>query len=278
MCYNALGLFKVKEWGIGLLLVEAAQRGNYFEQLWSTMQEKVLSGQGNFFENIYKEIYINFISENRYMEYLKGLGVTLQVAFAAAIIGVILGTVLALLRLPKTKKGKSTFLGKIAGAYISVVRGTPLLLQVLIFAHGVFAAIRMDKVILGAIVCGLNSAAYVAEIIRGGILSVDKGQVEAGRSLGLSSSKTMALIILPQALKASLPALCNEFIALIKETSVLAYIALTDLTKAADYVRSRTYSAFTPYIISAVFYFVIVSILTLFIQKLEGRLRQGDNR
>lgn len=265
-----------------MLLLQAAQGGaqsaNALDNLWYSMQDKVLAGNGTFLENIYKEVYINFFSEQRYLGYIKGLGVTLQVAFLAAIIGVVLGTILALLRLSKTKKGKNSILSKIAGIYISIVRGTPLLLQVLIFAYGVFASVRLDKVIIGSIVCGLNSAAYVAEIIRGGILSVDKGQVEAGRSLGLTSSKTMVLIVLPQALKASLPSLCNEFIALIKETSVLAYIALTDLTKAADYVRSRTLSPFTPYIISAVFYFTIISILTLFIQKLERRLRQGDNR
>ncbi|NLB90460.1 MAG: amino acid ABC transporter permease [Clostridiales bacterium] len=227
---------------------------------------------------LYKEIYLNFLTKQRYLSYFKGLSVTLRVSFFAAIIGILLGVVLALFRLSTKRNGKSTFLSKIAGIYISIVRGTPLLLQVMIFAYGVFASVRLDNVIIGSIVCGLNSAAYVAEIIRGGILSIEKGQVEAGRSLGLSSMQTMGFIVLPQALKASVPSLFNEFIALIKETSVLAYIAVTDLTKAADYIRSQTYSGFTPYIISAIFYFVVVAILSFFVKKLEGRLQQGDKR
>ncbi len=263
---------------MSLLFLQTVQAENALDRLWHSMQDKVVAGQGNFFENLYKEIYINFFAEQRYVGYLKGLSVTLQVAFFAAIIGTVLGTVLALMRLSKNKKGKTSFLGKLSGAYISIVRGTPLLLQVLIFAYGVFGAVKLDKVAIGAIVCGLNSAAYVAEIIRGGIQSVDRGQMEAGRSLGLSEGKTMSLIILPQAMKAALPSLGNEFIALVKETSVLAYIAVTDLTKAADYVRSRTYSAFTPYIISAVFYFLIVVIFTKLIQLLERRLSESDKR
>ena len=134
------------------------------------------------------------------------------------------------------------------------------------------------KIIVGVIACGLNSAAYVAELIRGGIESVDKGQTEAGRSLGLNGWQTMRLIVLPQALKTALPSLCNEFIVLIKETSVLAYIALTDLTKAADYIRSRTFSPFTSYIVSALLYLVVISIFTKLVGKLERRLRRSDNR
>lgn len=225
----------------------------------------------SFFQGIWKEIYHNFIVDERYMGYIKGLGVTLQVSLFAALVGIILGTLLALMRL-----SKAGFLSKLAGMYISVIRGTPLLLQVMIINFGIFGSVRIDKVVVGVIACGLNSAAYVAEIIRGGILAVDRGQTEAGRSLGLSGGQTMSFIVFPQALKAALPALCNEFIVLIKETSVLAYIALTDLTKAGDYVRSRTFSPFTPYIISAVFYLVVIGIFTALLRKLEERLRQGD--
>ena len=148
----------------------------------------------------------------------------------------------------------------------------------LIINFGIFAAVNVDKIIVGVIACGLNSAAYVAELIRGGIESVDKGQTEAGRSLGLNGWQTMRLIVLPQALKTALPSLCNEFIVLIKETSVLAYIALTDLTKAADYIRSRTFSPFTSYIVSALLYLVVISIFTKLVGKLERRLRRSDNR
>jgi ABC-type amino acid transport system permease subunit len=169
------------------------------------------------------------------------------------------------------------FLSWFAKFYIDLIRGTPLLLQVLIINFGIFGTIRIDKVIVGVIACGLNSAAYVAEIIRGGIMSVDHGQTEAGRSLGFSYIQTMRNIILPQAMKSALPSLCNEFIALIKETSILSYIALTELTKAGDYIRSRTYSAFTPYIISGLLYLGLTLILTKLIGKMERRLRQSDH-
>ena len=202
---------------------------------------------------------------------------------------------LAILRLPdiKTFKFRKTdsrvlnlfnsflsklvhLLSKFAGLYIQLYRGTPLLLQVLIINFGIFGSIRVDKVVIGVIACGLNSAAYVAEIIRGGLISVPVGQTEAGRSLGLSGFQTLKKIIIPQALKSALPAMGNEFIALIKETSILSYIALTELTKAGDYIRSRTYSAFTPYIISGILYLFCTLTLTKVISKLEKRLSASD--
>ena len=168
-------------------------------------------------------------------------------------------------------------LSRLAGGYINLMRGTPLLLQVLLINFGVFGSIRIEKIIIGVIACGLNSAAYVAEIVRGGIMSVEKGQTEAGRSLGLSGFRTMMYIVLPQAAKSALPAMCNEFISLIKETSVLSYIALTELTKAGDYIRSRTFSAFTPYIVSGLLYLIVTLTLTTLIGKLERRLRNSDH-
>lgn len=245
----------------------------------------------NFWQFLYKEIYLNVIKDDRWMQYLKGMGVTLQVSFYAILVGLMLGTLLAILRLPQIQtmsaKGRGFFpnlgvfvvkcLSKLAGGYINIMRGTPLLLQVLIINFGIFGSIRIDKVIVGVIACGLNSAAYVAEIVRGGIMSVEKGQTEAGRSLGLSGVRTMFFIILPQAAKSALPAMCNEFISLIKETSILSYIALTELTKAGDYIRSRTYSAFTPYIVSGLLYLIVVLSLTWVIGKLERRLRNSDH-
>lgn len=264
-----------------LLLAQASNKlaqGNMFDEWWAAIQPKAMDGTLGFFENIYKEIYLNLIAEGRYMEYIKGLGVTLEVAFLSAIVGAILGMALALMKLSNFKILGFNPLKSFASSYIALIRGTPLLLQVMLISYAVFQNVRVDKVVIGVIACGLNSAAYVAEIIRGGILSVDKGQSEAGRSLGLSTGKTMRLIIMPQAFKMSLPAMCNEFIVLIKETSVLAYVALTELTKAGDYIRSRTYSAFTPYIISGILYLTVTLILTRFLGKLERRLRQGDNR
>ncbi|MBR3904840.1 MAG: amino acid ABC transporter permease [Clostridia bacterium] len=245
----------------------------------------------NFWQFLYKEIYLNVIKDDRWLQYLKGMGVTLQVSLYAILVGLMLGTLLAILRLPQIQtmsaKGRGFFpnlgvflvkcLSKLAGGYINIMRGTPLLLQVLIINFGIFGSIRIDKVIVGVIACGLNSAAYVAEIVRGGIMSVEKGQTEAGRSLGLSGVRTMFFIILPQAAKSALPAMCNEFISLIKETSILSYIALTELTKAGDYIRSRTYSAFTPYIVSGLLYLIVVLSLTWVIGKLERRLRNSDH-
>ena len=263
-----------------------------FEQWWLPIEQMIQNKQPlNFFQTIYKEMYMNAIQDSRWKMYLDGLWVTLQVSFFAILFGTILGLILAVLRLPEVteysyrgnnplkKAGQVLvhFLSGFAKFYIDLIRGTPLLLQVLIINFGIFGTIRIDKVIIGVIACGLNSAAYVAEIIRGGIMGVDHGQTEAGRSLGFNYVQTMRNIILPQAMKSALPSLCNEFIALIKETSILSYIALTELTKAGDYIRSRTYSAFTPYIISGLLYLGLTLILTKLIGKLERRLRASDH-
>ncbi len=261
-----------------MLLLQAQAGANLFETWWLAIKDRVMAGDATFWENVYKEIYLNLLSEGRWFNYLKGLGITLEVSFFAALVGIVLGTILAFMRLSNVKVLGINPLSKLAGWYIGLIRGTPMLLQVLIINFGIFGSIMIDKVIVGVIACGLNSAAYVAEIIRAGILSVDKGQMEAGRSLGLSGFSTMRLVIVPQAVKTALPALCNEFIVLIKETSILAYIALVDLTKAADYIRSRTYSAFTPYLFSGALYLLVTTLLTKGLDKLERRLRQGDNR
>ncbi len=260
---------------LSTLMLSSAQTAsvNQFDQWWLLIKDKAIAGDLNFWENLYKEIYQNVLFNNRWQNYLRGLGITLEVSFFAALFGLALGMLLAMMRLSGVKP-----LEKIAGIYIGVIRGTPMLLQVLIINFGLFGSIAIDRVIIGVIACGINSAAYVSEIIRSGILSVDKGQTEAGRSLGLSPWQTMRLIIFPQALKTALPALCNEFITLIKETSILAYIALTELTKAGDYIRSKTYSAFTPYIVSGILYLIVTGVLTHLLGKLERRLRQGDNR
>ena len=271
--------------------MNAAETISIFEKWWIQIEPLVQAKTANVWQNLYKEIYLNIIKDDRWLQYLKGLGVTLEVSFFAILVGLVLGTLLAILRLPQVQnvnaRGKGFLpnvgawivkgLSKLAGGYINLIRGTPLLLQVLIINFGIFGTVRIDKVIIGVIACGLNSAAYVAEIVRGGIMSVEKGQTEAGRSLGLSSFSTMIHIILPQAAKSALPAMCNEFISLIKETSILSYIALTELTKAGDYIRSRTFSAFTPYIVSGLLYLLVVLTLTWLIGKLERRLRSSDH-
>ena len=218
-----------------------------------------------------------FLTEGRWMLYFKGLGVTLGIAVLAAILGVILGTVLGIMKLSFRENGKKTVWNHIATAYVDVIRGTPSVLQLLIMWFIVFATWN-NGVAVASISFGLNSAAYVSEIVRGGILAVDVGQMEAGRSLGLSKAMTMRYIILPQALKNMVPPLGNEFITLLKETAIVGYVSLTDLTRAANQIASRTYEAFMPLIGTAVIYFVVIKILTILLGVLERRLRESDNR
>ena len=214
--------------------------------------------------------YKAFISGKRYLMYLDGLKMTILVSVLAILLGVALGTVLALMRLTAEKKGKSTYV------YIDIIRGTPTVTQLMIMFFVILKGV--DGLIVGTVTFGLNSAAYVSEIIRAGILAVDQGQMEGGRSLGLSYGQTMKDIILPQAIKNILPALGNEFIVLIKETAILGYVSIVDLSKAADFVISRTYEALTPLIGTAVIYYLIVKVLTLVLNAVERRLRQSDKR
>ena len=220
--------------------------------------------------------YWAFIAEQRYLMYLDSLKMTLLVSLLAIILGVALGTILALMRMTAERRGKSTLLSKIAYVYIDIIRGTPTVTQLLIMYFVVLKGV--DGLIVGTVTFGLNSAAYVAEIIRAGILAVDHGQMEGGRSLGLSYGQTMKDIILPQAVKNILPALGNEFIVLIKETAILGYVSIVDLTKVADFVTSRTYEAFAPLIGTAIIYYLVVKVLTLVLGAVERRLRQSDKR
>lgn len=203
-----------------------------------------------------------------------GLGVTIGVSLASVVVGVALGLLLAIMKMTEVRRGKKTILSMIANAYIDIIRGTPSVLQLLIMYFIVFHS-RMG--IMAAIISfGMNSGAYVAEIIRAGIMAVDHGQMEAGRSLGLSYGITMQSVIIPQAVKNILPALGNEFILLIKETSILGYIAIYDLTKAANYITSRTYKMFLPLVGCAVIYYVMIKLLSMALAKFERRLRESD--
>ena len=218
-----------------------------------------------------------FITSNRWTLYLNGLCLTIQIAFFAALVGIVVGTLLALMKIAKNRKGKRTILSFISGIYIDIVRGTPLVLQLLIMWFIVMKNSK-DGVLVAVVAFGLNSAAYVAEIIRAGILAVDSGQMEAGRSMGFTRAQTMCHIILPQAVKNALPPLCNEFISLLKETAIVGYVALSDLTRVANQISSATYQPFVPLIGAAVIYFVVIKILTLLLGVLERRLRKGDIR
>ncbi len=227
--------------------------------------------------SVWSKIEVAFITKDRWMLYLKGLGVTMKVSVLAAIIGIIIGTIVALMKLSVKKNGKPTILARIANIYIDIIRGTPSVLQLLIMWFVILKNCH-NGVLVGAITFGINSGAYVAEIVRAGILAVDKGQTEAGRSLGLSNVQTMRYIVLPQAFKNVLPPLGNEFIVLIKETAIVGYVSLSDLTRVANQMTSTIFEAFTPLVGAAVIYFVIIKILTILLARLERRLRKSDNR
>ena len=218
-----------------------------------------------------------FITGDRWKQYLAGLGITLEVAIFAGILGIIIGTVVALMKLSTTEDGRPTILNYIATVYVDIIRGTPSVLQLLIMWFIIMASSN-NGILVASLSFGINSGAYVSEIVRGGILAVDKGQMEAGRSLGLSKAATMRYIILPQAIKNVIPPLGNEFITLIKETAIVGYVSLADLTRVANQIASRTYDAFMPLIGAAVIYFIIIKILTILLGKLERRMRKSDNR
>ena len=220
----------------------------------------------------------NFIDENRWQFLWKGLLCTLQITFFAAIIGIVIGFMVALIRTTHMHTGKLRGLEAVCRLYTTVIRGTPVVTQLMIIYYVIFASVNIDKTLAAIIAVGSNSGAYVAEIVRSGIMSIDRGQIEAGRSLGFGYVKTMWYIVMPQALKNILPALANEFIALLKETSVSGYIATQDLAKAGDIIQSRTYSAYMPLIAVALIYLVLVVGLTAGVNRLERRLGRSDSR
>ena len=193
----------------------------------------------------------------------------------ASLIGIILGFIIAIIRSTADKTGKLKVLDMICRAYLTIIRGTPAMIQLLIMFYVVFVSSN-NKVFVAIMTFGINSGAYVAEIVRSGIMSVDNGQMEAGRSLGFNYAQTMWYVIMPQAFKNVLPALVNEFIVLLKETSICGYIGLMDLTRGGDIIRSRTYEAFLPLIAVAIIYLVIVMLLTAFVNRLERRLRASE--
>lgn len=214
-----------------------------------------------------------FVNEGRYMLLVSGIGVTIKVSLLAVVIGIIIGFLIALCNL--SGKKPLNIIGKI---YTDVIRGTPSVTQLMIIYFVVFATINWAKWIIAAIAFGINSGAYVSEIIRAGIMSIDKGQTEAGRSLGLTARQTMMLIVVPQAVKNIFPAFGNEFITLIKETAIVGYVGLMDIQKAGDFIKSATYKAFMPLVGTAIIYFVLIKILTILLGKYEKYLRKSEAR
>lgn len=219
----------------------------------------------------------NFIDDNRWRYITDGLKITLLVTVFAVLIGVVLGFLIAIVRTTHDKAGKLKILNAICKVYLTVIRGTPVVVQLMIIYFIIFGSVDISKVVVAIVAFGINSGAYVAEIFRSGIMSIDNGQFEAGRSLGFNYAQTMMYIVMPQAFKNVLPTLCNEFISLLKETSVSGYIALQDLTKGGDIIRSRTYDAFMPLIAVALIYLAMVMIFTKLVSLLERRLRNSDH-
>ncbi len=218
------------------------------------------------------EFFHCFVKDGRYAYLLNGLGVTLQVALAAIVLGLFLGFIVAMIRSTHDKYGSFPILNLVSRAYLAVIRGTPLVVQLLITYYIILKSVD-SKVLIAILAFGVNSGAYQAEIIRAGIASVDSGQMEAGRALGLSYWRTMLRVILPQAVRNVLPALGNEFIVLIKDTAIVGYIALVDLAKGGDIIRSQTYSVYVPYLTVALVYFVLISFFTWLLGRLERHLR-----
>ena len=238
------------------------------------------------FEKFAADFDLNFIQGNRWKYLVDGLGTTLLITLLAGLLGIAIGVVIAMVRstYDKTAEGARPTLGRrlfgvlngFCRVYLTVLRGTPVVVQLMIIYFVIFAS-SDNGTMVAALAFGLNSGAYVAEIVRGGIMSIDNGQFEAGQSLGFNYVQTMRFIVIPQVIKNVLPALANEFIALLKETSVAGYVAVKDLTKGGDIIRSRTYSAFMPLIAVALIYLALVMFFSWLVGKLERRLRNSDH-
>lgn len=248
-------------------------------EAWSAIPKADLT----FWQDAYVKFYNAWFYEDRWMSYFKGLATTIQVTVIALIIGVLLGLLVSTIRTAHDQQRpghRNPFLGivnAICRVYVTVIRGTPMMVQLMIMGFAIFASSR-DKTMVGALTLGINSGAYVAEIIRGGLMNLDPGQMEAGRPLGLGYLDTMRFIVIPQAFKAILPALGNEFIVLLKDTSLISVVAGKEIVYFAKAIVTDTYEAMTPYLITAAMYLVLVLILTWLQNKLERRLRQSDRR
>lgn len=228
------------------------------------------------FQSFADEFYRNFIFEQRWRYLSNGLLLTLEITFFAVLLGVLLGFSVALVREAHRSTGKFRLLSTIGGIYLTVIRGTPVVVQLMLIYFGVFASVRIPPILVAIVAFGINSGAYQAEIFRSGIEAVPRGQFEAGRSLGFSYRQTMRRIIMPQAIKNVIPTLANEFIVLLKETSVAGYVALADLTKGGDIIRSRTFSPFLPMLAVALIYLCLVMIFSAGVKYLERRLKTGE--
>lgn len=226
------------------------------------------------FLGIGESVYQSLIYDNRYKFILEGLFNTIIIALVSVIIGIFIGTLVAIIRNNYDKNGKMKLGNMIAKGYVDIIRGTPVILQLMIIYYVIFKSVDISVVLVGILAFGINSGAYVSEIIRAGIQSISDGQTEAGYALGLNYKQVMKFIVLPQAIRNILPALGNEFITLLKETSVGAYIGVVELTKASDIIASRTYDYFFPLILIAIIYLIMTLGLSKLVNMLERRLNR----
>ena len=225
---------------------------------------------------IYDDFYKTVIFDERYKLILEGLKNTILIAIGALIVGILLGSIISIVKYTNKERGKFKLLSKIFDIYVNIIRGTPSVLQLMIMYYVIFKTSTIDSVIVGIIAFGINSSAYVAEILRSGFDSIDDGQVEAGLSLGLNFRQVLKYIIIPQAIKVSLPSMGNEFVTLIKETAIAGYIGIEDLTKASDIIASRTYDYFFPLVLVDLKYLVITSFISKLLKKMERKLNVND--
>ena len=253
-------------------------------QLWPDVAPQWILNLPKGIEEFCYDIYKSFIYDSRYEMYVRGLGNTLLLTLMATLMGIVLGVVIALLRSTWDKNGHAMhgfsktilrIVNTLCNIYLTVIRGTPVLVQLMIWYFVVFASSR-NGLMIAAFAFGINSGAYVAEIIRSGIMAVDVGQMEAGRSLGFGYVATMRHIILPQAFKAVLPALANEFIVLLKETSVASFVSVADLTYAGNIIGGNSYDYLFPLLMTAVIYLALVMFFSYLVSKLERRLRNSE--
>ena len=251
---------------------------------YELLKELLNSGTSlTFGQEVFYKFYQAFLLKDRWLQYIDGVGTTLLVTAIALALGVVLGSVVAMVRVthdqqrPGHKNPVLGFFNAVCEVYATIIRGTPMMVQLLIMSMVIFSNSR-NFTMVGALTLGINSGAYVSEIIRGGLMAVDPGQMEAGRSLGLSRLQSAWHIVLPQAMKNILPAIGNEMIALLKETAVAGYVAVQDLTRAGNLIRNNTYDSFNPLMLVAVVYLVLVIGMTQLLGLLERRLRRSDKR
>ena len=277
----AVSTGKIDVGAAGFTVTEERKKNVNFTDTYATSKQVIIVRDGNAVtakSSFGEKFYQNFIQDNRYAYMLKGLGNTLIITIFAVMIGIVLGFLIAIVRTSHDRNGGLGILNAVCKAYLTIIRGTPVMIQLLIIYYVIFQSINTGKIVVAVIAFGLNSAAYVAEIVRSGIMAVDIGQFEAGRSLGLNYRQTMTTIILPQAVKNILPTLGNEFISLIKETSVVSFVGAADLYVAFNYIGTNSYEFMVPYLVMALIYIALVLIISLLIKLMERSLNNSDSR